>query len=154
MVQWQEGKHCLHTPGIICCYKNVLKAAMDVLPAGGMFWNRYNVAWALQGVSSWSFVLAICNYAYWFGARLESYSVAYRGGGGVQTPPPPLKFRRPSKIMPNSTQLWKLLKIAEFRMPTHQDIWKEGSKILKLPPVRNCFTLAMTNKLAVITNNL
>jgi len=27
---------------------------------------------------------------------------------------------------------------------------KEGSKILKLPPVRNCFTLAMTNKLVVI----
>ena len=24
---------------------------------------------------------------------------------------------------------------------------KTGSKILKLPPVRNCFTLAMTNKL-------
>jgi len=33
-------------------------------------------------------------------------SVAYRGWGvwGVQTPPSP-KFRRPSKIVPNSTQL-------------------------------------------------
>jgi len=31
---------------------------------------------------------------------------------------------------------------------------KKGSKILKLPPVRNCFTLAMTNKLVVITNCL
>ena len=31
---------------------------------------------------------------------------------------------------------------------------KKGSKILKLPPVRNCFTLAMTNKLVVIINNL
>jgi len=30
---------------------------------------------------------------------------------------------------------------------------KKGSKILKLPPVRNCFTLAMTNKLAVIINS-
>jgi len=40
-------------------------------------------------------------------------------------------------------------------MPTHQDIWgKKGSKILKLPPVRNCFKLAMTNKLVVITNSL
>ena len=52
-------------------------------------------------------------------------------GGGGQTPPP--KFRRPSKIVPDSTHLWKLLKIAEFRMPTPQDVRKKGSKILKLP---------------------
>jgi len=43
--------------------------------------------------------------------------------------------------------LSKVLKIAEFRTPTHQDVRKKGSKILKLPSVRNCFTLAMTNKL-------
>ena len=48
----------------------------------------------------------------------------------------------------------KLLKIAEFRTPTPQDVRKKGSKILKLPPVRNCFTLAMTNKLVVIINIL
>ena len=53
------------------------------------------------------------------------------GVWGVQPPPP--KFRRPSKIVPNSTRLWKLLKIAEFRMPTPQDVRKKGSKILKLP---------------------
>ena len=83
--------------------------------------------------------------------------VAYRGGRGLgcsTPPPPPPKFRRPSKIIPNSTRLWKLLKIAEFRTPTPQDVWKKGSKILKLPPVRNCFTLAMTNKLVVIINSL
>jgi len=68
--------------------------------------------------------------------------------------PPPAKFRRPSKIVPNSTLLWKLLKIAEFRTPTPQDVWKKCSKILKLPPVRNCFTLTMTNKLVVIINSL
>jgi hypothetical protein len=28
--------------------------------------------------------------------------------------------------------LRKLLKIAEFRTPTPQDVWKKGSKILKL----------------------
>ena len=80
-----------------------------------------------------------------------------RGGGvgGAQTLPPlPRKFRRPSKIKPNSTQLCKMLKIAEFRTPTLQDVWKKVSKILKLPPVRNCFTLAMTNKLVVIINSL
>ena len=75
------------------------------------------------------------------------------GGLGFSSPPPP-KFRRHSKIVRNSTRLWKLLKIAEFRAPTSQDVRKKGSKILKLPPVRNCFTLAMTNKLVVIINSL
>ena len=46
------------------------------------------------------------------------------------------------------------LNIAEFTTPTPQDIRKKGSKILKLPPVRNCFTLTMTNKLVVIINSL
>jgi len=31
---------------------------------------------------------------------------------------------------------------------------KKGSKILKLPPVCDCFTLAMTNKLVAIINSL
>ena len=31
---------------------------------------------------------------------------------------------------------------------------KKGSEILKLPPVRNCFTSTMTNKLFVIINSL
>jgi len=77
------------------------------------------------------------------------------GGLGGSTPSPIPKFRRPSKIVPNSTRLWKLLKkTAEFRTPTPQDVRKKGSKILKLPLVRNCFTLAMTNKLVVIINSL
>jgi len=71
---------------------------------------------------------------------------------GVRPPPP--KFWRPPKIVPNPTRLWNLLKIAEFRKPTPQDVRKKGSKILKLPLVRNCCTLAMTNKLDVITNSL
>ena len=45
-------------------------------------------------------------------------------------------------------------KIAEFRMSTPQDVRKKGSEILKLPPVRNCFILTMTNKLVVIINSL
>ena len=56
---------------------------------------------------------------------------AGRGGFGVFKPPP--KSRRPSKMVLNSTLLCKLLKIAEFRTPTPQDIRKKGSKILKLP---------------------
>ena len=47
-----------------------------------------------------------------------------RGGGvgvwGVQLP-----LRTPSKIVPNLTRLWKLLKIAEFRTPTPQDVRKK-----------------------------
>ena len=59
--------------------------------------------------------------------------VAYRGGGWGGPNPSPQKFRRPSKIVTNSTRLWKLLEIVEFRTPTHQDVRKKGSKILKLP---------------------
>ena len=95
------------------------------------------------------------------GSKLQCHShvtlsngVTRGGVGWVQTPLPPPKFRRPSKIVPNSTLLWKLLKIAEFRTPTTQDVRKEVSKILKLPSVRNCFTLAMTNTLVVIINSL
>jgi len=72
-------------------------------------------------------------------------------GGGLGVQPPPPKFRRPSKIVPNSTR-FENLKITEFRTPTPQDVGKKGSKILKLPPVRNCFTLARTNKSVVIIN--
>jgi len=75
-------------------------------------------------------------------------------GGSTPPPPPPGKFRRPSKIVPNRTRLWKLSTVAEFRTPTPQDVRKKVNKILKLPPVRNCFTLAMTNKLVVIVNCL
>jgi len=46
------------------------------------------------------------------------------------------------------------LKFAEFRTPTPQDVQKKGSEILKLPPVRDCFTLTMTNKFVVIINSL
>ena len=76
------------------------------------------------------------------------------GGGGWCIQTPPSKFRRPSKIVPNSTRLCKLLKISQFRMPSPQVVRKNGIKILKLPSVRNCFTLAMTNKLVVIINSL
>jgi hypothetical protein len=49
-------------------------------------------------------------------------SVLYRAGrwgglGGLETPL--LKFRRPSKIVPNWTRLWKLLKICWIKTPTH-----------------------------------
>ena len=44
-----------------------------------------------------------------------------RGGGGVQIPPSP-KFRRPSKIVPNSTWLWKLLK-------KNLNLWRQHTKM-------------------------
>ena len=67
-----------------------------------------------------------------FGA-IFSKAVAYRRGVWGFKPTPPPKFRRPPIIVPNSTRLWKLLKIAGFRTPTPQDVRKKGSKILKLP---------------------
>jgi len=73
-------------------------------------------------------------------------------GGGFDPLPPEIP-----KALQNRAELnpiWKMFKIAEFRTPTPQDVRKKGSKILILPPVRNCFTLAMTNKLVVIINSL
>ena len=88
----------------------------------------------------------------YFSSRKVSVLRRTEGGVGVSTPPP--KFGRLSKNVPNSNRLRKQLKFAEFRKPTPQDVRKKGSKILKLPPVRNCFTLAMTNKLVVVINSL
>ena len=79
--------------------------------------------------------------------------MAYRGGSleGSTTLP---EMPKAPRIVPNSTRLWKLLKIPEFRTPTPQHVRQKGSKFIKLPPVRNCFTLAMTNKLVFIINSL
>ena len=47
------------------------------------------------------------------------------GGFGVFNIPPEIpKALQTSKIVPNSTRLWKLLKIAEFRTLTPQDVRK------------------------------
>ena len=56
---------------------------------------------------------------------VSSTSGVPRGGFGEFKHRPPAKFWRPSKIVPNSTRLWKLLKIAEFRTPTPQDVQKK-----------------------------
>ena len=88
----------------------------------------------------------ICALMGCYAAQWRTEGVVWGGSS------PPTKFWRFSKIVPNSTK--KLLKIAEFRTPKPQDVRKKGSKILKLPPVRNCFTLVMTNKLVVIINSL
>ena len=59
-----------------------------------------------------------------------------RGGLGVFKPPPPeiLKaLQNRAKLNP----ICENLKIAEFRTPTHQDVRKKCSKILKLPRFAN-----------------
>ena len=80
-------------------------------------------------------------------------SVAYRQAGGGFNPPTPRNSEGPPKSCQTQPDC-ENLKIAEFRTPTSQEVWEKGSYILKLPPVRNCFTLAMTNKLVVIINSL
>jgi len=80
--------------------------------------------------------------------------VAYLGWGGVQPATPLRNSAGPPKSCQTKPDFDKLWKIAEFRTPTHQDVRKKSSKVLKLLPVRNCFTLAMTTKLVVIINNL
>jgi len=61
---------------------------------------------------------------------------------------------RNSEGPPKSCQTQPVLKIADLRKPAPQDFRIKGSKILKLPPVRNCFTLTMTNELVCIINGL
>ena len=59
------------------------------------------------------------------------WPVAYRRGvGGLGCSTPPRKSEGPPKSCQTRPDLWKLLKIAEFRTPTHQDVRKKGSKIL------------------------
>ena len=84
----------------------------------------------------------------------EQYQWRTEGGGLESSAPPQKKI---PKALQNSAKLnpiVKTIKIAEFRTPTPQDVRKKGSKILQLPSVRNCFTLAITNKLVVIINSL
>ena len=63
--------------------------------------------------------------------------MAYRGGvgwGGGTTPPAEIP-----KALQNRAKLNPIVKTVknEFRMPTPQDVWKKGSKILKLPRLAN-----------------
>ena len=54
-------------------------------------------------------------------------TVAYREGGvwGIQTPPPPRNSEGPPKSCQTQPDCEKLLKTAEFRTPTHQDVRKK-----------------------------
>ena len=73
-----------------------------------------------------------------------------RGEGSTPSPLPPWNSDGPPKSCQTQPDRENCQKLLKFRTPTPQDIWKKGGKILKLPSVRNCFTLAMTNKLVVI----
>ena len=70
---------------------------------------------------------------------------------GLGCSKPPSNSEGPPKSCQTQPDLWKLLKTAEFRTPTPQDVPKKDSKILKLTRFA-IFTLAMENKLVVIIN--
>jgi len=76
------------------------------------------------------------------------------GGGFVGFRPPPPEIPKALQNRAKLNPTVKAVKTGEFRTPKPQDIREKGSKILKVPPVRNCFTLAMTDKLVVIINSL
>jgi len=144
---------CLHFISVEldkCCKFGIVRLTVRICSAMpfGAEWNRtidHSLTNLEHSVHCTNITLA-------FTRTVAQHQWRTEGGLEGSNPPPP-KFRRPSKIVPNSTSLWKLLKIAEFRTPTPQDIRKKGSKILKIPPVRNCFILAMINKLVVIINS-
>ena len=56
-----------------------------------------------------------------------------RGGVWGFKPPPPRNYESPPKSCQTKPDCENLLKLAEFRKPTPQDVRIKGSKILKLP---------------------
>jgi hypothetical protein len=67
--------------------------------------------------------------------RTDHSSLQWRteGGFGVFKLPPPRNSEVPKKLCQTQPDLWKMLKIVEFRKSTTQDVRKKGSKILELP---------------------
>jgi len=126
-------------------------------------WEPIHLRAAFQATNNWASLHAtgtclcqkdICHWDNYFEvASLANWSFLYQwhtevGGGefGGSTPPPEIP-KAPQNRAKLNPIVKTVKKIAEFRKPTHQDVRKKGIKILKLPPVCNCFTLAMTNKL-------
>jgi len=73
-------------------------------------------------------------------------------GGSTHSPEITNVLQNRAKLNPIVKTVKKFLNLGRQHS---QDVRKKkGSKILKLPPFRNCFTLAMTNKLVVIINCL
>jgi len=97
----------------------------------------------MQGISS---VSSRYMFHWW---RLSIISGVPRRGGWT-----PRNSEDPPKSCQTQPDCKKLLKVDEFRTPIPQDVRKKGSKMLKLPPVRNCLTISMTNKLVVIIKSL
>jgi len=63
---------------------------------------------------------------------LHHHHYQWRTEGGFWVFKPLRNSEGTQKSCQTQPDLWKLLKIAEFRMPTPQDVQKKGSKILKL----------------------
>jgi hypothetical protein len=78
------------------------------------------------------------------------------GWGGVEgfNHPPHRNSEGPPKSCQTQPKCKKKKKLLNLGSQHPKMFGKKGSKILKLPPVRNCFTLAMTNKLVVIIKSL
>jgi len=83
--------------------------------------------------------------------------VAYRGVGvglGCSTPPRPRNSEGPPKSCQTQPDRENCSKLLNLGSQHPKMLGKKCSKILKLPPVCNCFTLAMANRLVVIINSL
>ena len=83
-----------------------------------------------------------CNLVQW---RTE-------GGFGVFNPPPTPNSESPPKSCQTQLDCENCYKLPYLGHQHTKTFGKKGSKILKLLSVRNCFTLAVTNKLVIINS--
>ena len=76
---------------------------------------------------------SVCTSVVSFGNKEKQPERHMHTEGGRRCSPPSRNSEGPPKLCQTQPDCEKLLKIAEFRMPTSEDIRKKGSKILKLP---------------------
>ena len=115
-----KGREQLHLHVSLWTFTTFPKVKLTVLLRCG--WREMHSRWSHTSIPTYAFFVCrtIITFDKW---RIK------RVWGSKLHP----NFGRPSKILPNSTRLRKLLNTSQFTTPKPQDVRKKFSKILKLP---------------------